>query len=420
MTSAPARACGIDFGTSNSTAGWLRPGMPTLLPLEDGKPTLPSAVFFNADEDSTHYGRDALAEYLEGYEGRLMRALKSLLGSSLIDGHTEVLGRALSFRELLASFIGELKRRAETAAGRSFDQAVFGRPVHFVDEDAAADRKAQDTLEDIARRVGFREVSFQFEPIGAALHYEASLTREELVLIADIGGGTADFSLVRLSPERARLAERDDDLLGNAGVHIGGTDFDRALSLDCVMPLLGYRGRMKNGAAIPSSIYFQLATWHTINSAYTRQTWADLQNIYRDAEAREELDRLSRLINNREGHWLALQVEQAKIDLSAAPSATLELDRLQAGFTHAIDSAAFTAATTSLVDRVAETVAGLLAQAGVARERVDTLYFTGGASGVSQLRARIAAELPQARSVEGDLYGSIGAGLAVEAARRYG
>lgn len=420
MTSAPARACGIDFGTSNSTAGWLRPGLPTLLPLEDGKPTLPSAVFFNADEDSTHYGRDALAEYLEGYEGRLMRALKSLLGSSLIDGHTEVLGRALSFRELLASFIGELKRRAETAAGRGFDQAVFGRPVHFVDEDAAADRKAQDTLEDIARRVGFREVSFQFEPIGAALHYEASLTREELVLIADIGGGTADFSLVRLSPERARLAERDDDLLGNAGVHIGGTDFDRALSLDCVMPLLGYRGRMKNGAAIPSSIYFQLATWHTINSAYTRQTWADLQNIYRDAEAREELDRLSRLINNREGHWLALQVEQAKIDLSAAPSATLELGRLQAGFTHAIDAAAFTAAATSLVDRVAETVAALLAQAGVARDRVDTLYFTGGASGVAQLRARIAAELPQARSVEGDLYGSIGAGLAVEAARRYG
>lgn len=420
MTSAPARACGIDFGTSNSTAGWLRPGLPTLLPLEDGKPTLPSAVFFNADEDSTHYGRDALAEYLEGYEGRLMRALKSLLGSSLIDGHTEVLGRALSFRELLASFIGELKRRAETAAGRGFDQAVFGRPVHFVDEDAAADRKAQDTLEDIARHVGFREVSFQFEPIGAALHYEASLTREELVLIADIGGGTADFSLVRLSPERARLAERDDDLLGNAGVHIGGTDFDRALSLDCVMPLLGYRGRMKNGAAIPSSIYFQLATWHTINSAYTRQTWADLQNIYRDAEAREELDRLSRLINNREGHWLALQVEQAKIDLSTAPSATLELGRLQPGFTHAIDAAAFTAATTSLVDRVAETVAALLAQAGVARDRVDTLYFTGGASGVAQLRARIAAELPQARSVEGDLYGSIGAGLAVEAARRYG
>ena len=192
----PARACGIDFGTSNSTVGWLRPGAPTLLPLEDGKATLPSAVFFNADEDSTCFGRAALAEYLEGYEGRLMRALKSLLGSSLIDGQTEVHGRALRFQDLLASFIGELKARAEARSGRVFEQAVFGRPVHFVDGDAAADRKAQETLEAIARQVGFRDVSFQFEPIGAALHYERSLAAEELVLIADIGGSVAEFLLI--------------------------------------------------------------------------------------------------------------------------------------------------------------------------------------------------------------------------------
>ncbi|HPE04489.1 MAG TPA: Hsp70 family protein, partial [Thauera sp.] len=287
----PPRACGIDFGTSNSTVGWLRPDAPVLVPLEDGRATLPSAVFFNADEDSIHYGRAALAEYLEGYEGRLMRALKSLLGTSLIDGQTEVNGRALGFRELLASFIGELKARAERATGRAFDHAVFGRPVHFVDEDEAADRKAQDTLEAIARQVGFREVGFQFEPIGAALHYERTLSREELVLIADIGGGTADFSIVRLSPQRARAVERREDLLGNAGIHIGGTDFDRVLSLDCVMPVLGYRSRLRNGATMPASVYFQLAAWHTINFAYTRQAWADLQQVYRDALARTELDR---------------------------------------------------------------------------------------------------------------------------------
>ena len=420
MSSAPARACGIDFGTSNSTVGWLRPGAPTLLTLEAGKPTLPSAVFFNADEESTHFGRDALAEYLEGYEGRLMRALKSLLGSSLMDGSTEVGGRALPFKDLLASFIGELKTRAEAQAGRSFDQAVFGRPVHFVDDNETADRRAQDTLEAIARQVGFKDVSFQFEPIGAALHYEAGLDREELVLIADIGGGTADFSLVRLSPERARRVDRREDLLGNAGLHVGGTDFDRALSLEAVMPLLGYRGLMKSGAEIPSNLFFQLATWHTINFAYTRQAFADFQHIYRDAAARRELDRLARLIGQREGHWLALQVEQAKIDLSTADTTLLHLDRLEAGLAHGISREDFAQATRSLVERVAATVGGLLDQAGVAREQVDTLYFTGGASGVPQLRARIAAELPQARSVEGDLFGSIGAGLAVEAARRYG
>ncbi|MDT3672731.1 MAG: Hsp70 family protein [Aromatoleum sp.] len=420
MLISPARACGVDFGTSNSTVGWLRPAAPTLLALEDGKPTLPSAVFFNADEETTCYGRAALAEYLEGYEGRLMRSLKSLLGSSLIDGQTEVHGRALPFRDLLASFLGELKRRAESEAGQRFDEAVLGRPVHFVDGDEAADRKAQDTLEAVARQIGFRDVSFQFEPIGAALHYETSLAREELVLVADIGGGTADFSLVRLSPERAGRDERREDLLGNAGVHIGGTDFDRALSLECVMPLLGYRSRMKNGAEVPSSLFFQLATWHTINFAYTRQAWSDLQHVYRGATARVELDRLSRLISRREGHWLALQVEQAKIDLSQAPVASLQLDRLEAGLRHEIGREAFADATATLVARVAAAVGELLAEAGVTRERVDTIYFTGGASGVPQLRARIAAELPAARAVEGDLYGSIGAGLAVEAARRYG
>lgn len=420
MSAAPARACGIDFGTSNSTVGWLRPGGEALLILEDGRPTLPSAVFFNADEESTHFGRDALAEYLEGYEGRLMRALKSLLGSKLMEGSTEVGGRALRFTDLLASFIGELKRRAESAAGRGFEQAVFGRPVYFVDGDETADQRAQDTLEAIARQVGFREVSFQFEPIGAARHYELTLSHEELVLIADIGGGTADFSLVRLSPERARSAERRDDLLGNAGVHIGGTDFDRALSLEAVMPLLGYRGRMKNGAEVPSALFFQLATWHTINFAYTRQAFADFQHIYRDATCRRELDRLGRLIGQREGHWLALQVEEAKIALSTAPFTQLDLDRLEAGLAPTIDCGQFVRATATLVDRVAATVAALLDHAGVARDRVDTLYFTGGASGVPQLRARIAAEVPAARCVEGDLFGSIGAGLALEAARRYG
>ncbi|HEX5363048.1 MAG TPA: Hsp70 family protein, partial [Gallionella sp.] len=101
----PARACGIDFGTSNSTAGWLRPGQSPLLALEDGKITLPSVIFFNADEDTVSVGRAALNEYMEGYEGRLMRALKSLLGSSLMEGQTEVQGRPLPYKALLAQFI---------------------------------------------------------------------------------------------------------------------------------------------------------------------------------------------------------------------------------------------------------------------------------------------------------------------------
>ena len=248
-----ASACGVDFGTSNSTLGWQRPGAPALLVLEDGKPTLPSVVFFNAEEERASFGRAGLAEYLAGYEGRLMRSLKSLLGTSLIDGQTEVGGRALPFRMLLAQFIGEIKRRAELAAGREFTSAVFGRPVFFIDDSTEADKLAEDTLAQVAHAVGFKDVSFQYEPIAAAFDYESQIRSEELVLIADIGGGTSDFSLVRLAPERAGKAERRDDILATGGVHIGGTDFDKYLSLSSVMPLLGYQTLMNNDSAIPSS-----------------------------------------------------------------------------------------------------------------------------------------------------------------------
>lgn len=415
-----ARACGIDFGTSNSTVGWQRFGQPGLLSLEDGKPTLPSVVFFNAEEHTVSFGRAGLREYLEGYEGRLMRSLKSLLGSSLIDGRTDVQGHVVRFSELLTQFIATLKTRAEAQSGCEFAEVVMGRPVFFVDDNAEADRLAERTLADIAHAVGFKEVSFQYEPIAAAFHYETSLAREELVLVADIGGGTSDFSIIRLSPQRALAAERSSDVLANSGIHIGGTDFDKQLNLAAVMPLLGHRGRLKNGREIPASIYFNLATWHTINFAYTRQVWAEQQRLLLEALDPEGINRLLALIEARAGHWLAHQVEEAKIALSAGDSALLCLDRFALGEQKILSRIEFDLATAQLVENVERAVTQLLATAGLAASGIDTIFFTGGSSGIPSLRQRIAARLPQARVVEGDLFGSIGSGLAVDAARRYG
>ncbi|KQQ32395.1 heat-shock protein [Duganella sp. Leaf126] len=415
-----ANACGVDFGTSNSTVGLIRPGHPVMLGLEDGKTTLPSVVFFNADEEEVKFGRAALADYLAGYEGRLMRSLKSLLGTSLIDGQTEVGGRALPFRMLLAQFIGEVKQRAERAAGRQFSAAVFGRPVHFIDDSAANDQLAEDTLAEIARSVGFTEIAFQFEPIAAAFDYESQIDREELVLIADIGGGTSDFSLVRLSPDRARKAERRDDILANGGVHIGGTDFDKYLSLAAVMPLLGYGSKLRNGSEVPSSYFFNLATWHTINQAYTKKMWTQLADLLRDSAEQEKLGRLQRLIDDRAGHWLAMKSEEGKIALSGAEQHLLELDRLSPPVTLSLDRARFDDAIGHLVGSVETTVLALLRDAGVTPGQVDTVFFTGGSSGVRMLRERIAALVPAARKVEGDLFGSIGAGLALDAVRKFG
>lgn len=413
-------ACGVDFGTSNSTVGFHRPGQPALLALEDGKLTLPSVVFFNAEDNAVSFGRAALADYLAGYEGRLMRSLKSLLGTSLIDSQTEVLGRALSFRDLLGQFLRELKSRGEQAAGRDFTQAVFGRPVHFVDDDAKADQLAEDTLREIGHSAGFRDIAFQYEPIAAAFDYESSLSREELVLIVDIGGGTSDFSLVRLSPQRASASDRRDDILATAGVHVGGTDFDKYLNLSCAMPLLGLGTLMNNGNEVPSSYYFNLATWHTINFAYTQKVWRELQDVHRDARERDKMARLLKLIEQRDGHWLALKMEEGKIALSGADRTSLHLDRLASDLNLVVHRASFDAAIGHLVDSIGSTLGGLLRDAGVSADKIDTVFFTGGSSGVHLLRQNVSALLPNATRVEGDLFGSIGAGLALDAVRKFG
>ncbi len=414
------QSCGLDFGTSNSTVGWSRPGQPALLPLEDGKLTLPSVIFFHAEDLHATYGRAALADYLSGYEGRLMRSLKSLLGTSLIDEYTELGGQALPFRKLLEQFIAELKRRAEQSAGQTFSRAVLGRPVFFVDDNPAADQLAEQTLRDIAHAVGFKDVAFQFEPIAAAFDYESQISSEELVLVADIGGGTSDFSLVRLSPERAQKTDRRDDILANGGVHIGGTDFDKYLSLSSVMPMLGMGSPLISGRQMPSTQYFNLATWHTINFAYTRKSWTEIQDMHRQAFEKDKLARLMNLVQQRSGHWLALQVEAAKIALSESDSTTIELGRLEPGQSFSLDRAGFDLSIAHLVSNVESTVHKLLRDAGVGASSIDTVFFTGGSSSVPLLRERISALLPDSKRVEGDLFGSIGAGLALDAKRKFG
>lgn len=418
--STPARACGIDFGTSNSTVGWLRPDTAPLIALEDGKITLPSVLFFNFEERRPVYGRLALHEYLEGYEGRLMRSLKSLLGSKLLKSETTVLGSAMPFKELLGLFIGQLKQRAEAAAGRAFEEVVLGRPVFFVDDDPVADQEAQDTLVAVAHKLGFKEVSFQYEPIAAAFDYESGIDREELVLIVDIGGGTSDFSLVRLSPERRALAERQDDILATGGVHVGGTDFDKQLSLQGVMPLFGYGSRMKSDAPMPTSVHLNLATWHTINAVYAQQSQRALQSMRYDIVDPTGIDRLFKLIEQRAGHWLAMQVEDSKIALTDSGARPIELQRIEAGLVAELTRELFEAAIEPLLQRIRASVGQLLGDAGVRVEQVDTVFFTGGSSGIPALRQSVAALLPNARHVEGNNFGSIGSGLAIEAHKRYG
>lgn len=259
--------CGLDFGTSNSTIARLDSGgVPHLLKLEAGRETIPSVIFFGFEDDSLHFGRQAVAEYVTGADGRLMRSLKSVLGTSLIGDTTRVKAKSYGFLEILGIFIGELKRRAEAELFAPVDSVVCGRPVHFVDDDPVADAAAQEQLAGAVRAQGFRHVDFQFEPIAAALDYERQVSAERLALIVDLGGGTSDFSVVRVSPQRARSVDRGGDILSTAGVHVGGTDFDRLLSMAKVMPELGLGTVTRDGKRhLPVAPYYDLSTWHRIN-----------------------------------------------------------------------------------------------------------------------------------------------------------
>src|SRR6202000_1657012 len=185
------------------------------------------------------------------------------------------------------------KRRAEQAIGHELRQVVHGRPVHFVDDKPAGDAKAEAAVRGLAETAGFTALPFQFEPIAAALDYERHIDSEEIALIADIGGGTSDFSIVRLSPERHRHTERKDDILANDGVRIGGTDFDRYLSLGVVMPLLGYRSAMKRaGLDVPTGYFHDLATWANINRMYEQKVMSEVRQVRQEVRQPELLDRL--------------------------------------------------------------------------------------------------------------------------------
>jgi hypothetical chaperone protein len=413
-------ACGLDFGTSNTTLGISDGGVPTLVALEGDQVTIPSAVFFTPKSE-IRIGRAAIEAYVEGLPGRLMRGLKSVLGSSLVNEQTQVGRLRLRFRDVIARYVAAVKLRAEAQTGRELLAVVHGRPVHFVDGDSEADRSAEDTLRDIAHAAGFRHVSFQFEPIAAALDYERQIGSEEIALIADIGGGTSDFSIVRLGPERHRLDERSGDVLANAGVRIGGTDFDRLLSLGMVMPLLGYRSAMKRpGLDVPSNYFHELATWSSINRLYNRRTHRELQEVRRDAAHPELIDRLLHVVETERGHSLAMEVEDAKISLSAEPMAEVDLGWIEPELDVLLERQELAAYTRELAQGIAGQISLCVRDAGLSADRIDALFLTGGSTQIPHVRAAVTAAAPRAKVVEGDTFGSVGTGLTLEAARRYG
>jgi hypothetical chaperone protein len=390
--------------------------------LEDGQTSMPTAVFVSADDHHTRqYGRAAIAAYVDGLDGRLMRSIKSILGSDLMDEATEVAaGISVRYVDVVVAYLRHLRQVAERESGRRFERVVLGRPVFFDDDDPARDARAQETLALAARAAGFREVAFQYEPIAAAFDFESRIDREYVVLVADIGGGTSDFSVVRVGPQRRDRGDRRDDILANHGVHIAGTDFDRAVNLATIQPVLGHGTMGPRGRPVPSRIYFDLATWHLINTTYTPLRFAELKQMrpmYHDARAHA---RLLSVLARRLGHDLAARAENAKISVSMHGATTIDLADVEAGLARELDGRQQAEILATDIERIVGGAAEAVRAAGLGQAGVDAVYFTGGSTGLEALNARIAAPFARAERVHGDRYASVVSGLAIYAQRLFG
>ncbi|MEY2843445.1 MAG: hypothetical protein RI920_1482 [Pseudomonadota bacterium] len=436
--------CAIDFGTSNSAIAIAQAAGPDgamhLVPLEGGHLTMPTAVFYATDRDDLPaaarpgptvqdflprcVGRAAIQAYIDGHEGRLMRSMKSILGTALVDQTTEVGGgHGVKFIDVITSYLRYLRDTAQARSNAELTQVVMGRPVFFVDDDPVRDAAAQAQLEAAARAVGFVDVHFQFEPIAAAFDHEAHIDHEETVLVADIGGGTSDFSVVRVGPERAKHIDRRQDILASGGVHIAGTDFDRHLNLQAIMPALGHGAfgpRPMDGSAprpVPSRVYFDLSTWHQINTVYGPQRMAELRAMADFYGNPVHHQRLMKVLRERYGHALLGQAEAAKIAVADGADTTIALQLIEAGLQQPVVHADAARAWHDDLGRIVQGALDTARSAGLKPEQIDALYFTGGSTGLRVLTDALQAAFPGARVVRGDRLASVATGLGLHAAR---
>lgn len=413
---------GIDFGTSNSAAalvdaqGQLHP-----ITLEGTRSSMPTALYFSNEDGQLSFGTAAMQQYLTDVQdgvgaGRLMRAIKSLLGSTLINEQTAVNGRSLSFFEIVVLFFRELKRRAETQLGYGISAAMLGRPVHFVDDNPERDALAQATLQRAAHAAGFTQVAFELEPIAAAFDFERRITADTQVLVADIGGGTSDFTMIQLHAGSPRAHNRSQDILATRGIHLGGTDFDRLLDLACVMPLLGYGQRTPSGRELPNRIFYELATWHLVYHTSSRKSLAEARELWHNYTDQAQHQRLMHVLTERLGHQLLAMVEQAKIACSENHNRSpINLDELNLNGTLAevraeLDPTSVQQVLIKPLSAITDCARECVAASGL--QQPDVIYLTGGSSALSPLVDQLTAVFPHAHMVHGDRFGGVANGLA--------
>ncbi|HCX68856.1 Hsp70 family protein [Parvibaculum sp.] len=433
---------GLDFGTTNSALA-LAPadGPSRLVPVRHAAETLPtfrSILYFDDEERDTNgrphafAGPAAMDAYLErGAEGRLIQSVKSYLAnpnftSTTIFNSRFTLENLIGF--VVARLIDATAQAGELTERMASGPVVVGRPARFVRNslgtpDSEHDELAVSRLREALHGIRIPDVHFEFEPVAAAHAYEASLDRDELVLIGDFGGGTSDFCLLHVGPGLRTLKERGETIVGVSGVGLAGDAFDARLIEHCVAPRLGKGTNYKSGTKllpVPSWPYDTMRRWHELSLINTRKTRRMLEEIARTAEAADEVEALLALIEEERGFALYRAVEAAKLGLSGADETRLRFTLGPVEIDAKVTRADFEQWIAPELAEISACVDKLLEETGTAPEKVDRVFLTGGSSFIPAVRNLFAARFGVEKLAGGGELTSVATGLALSARQRFG
>jgi hypothetical chaperone protein len=442
-TQNPLDAVGFDFGTTNSSValidgdaqvqlasfpslGGETQSFRSVLYLEQAK----TAAGAGAGPKRTHAftGPAAIERYLQAEEkGRLIQSLKSHLSSRTLTG-TEVFGRRYKLEDLISRILTDLRKHASHQFDKPIRYAIVGRPVRFVGAETTEDDDfAVTRLREAFMLAGFEHVDFELEPVAAACAYESTLDHDELILIGDFGGGTSDFSLLRVGPEVRRRGRTPNDLLGNSGVGLAGDAFDARIVRKLVSPALGSnseaRSLNKLLPAVPAWIYANLERWHYLSFLRTNNVREILKSARIRALEPEKIQALITLIDEDLGYQLHQAVQQVKFELSRSSTAEFRFREGLASHPSMdlripVTRAEFEKWIASDLEAIETSIDSLLKTSGIHPRAVDRVFLTGGSSFVPAVRRIFETRFGHHRIRAGNEFTSVAHGLALRAAER--
>jgi hypothetical chaperone protein len=366
-------------------------------------------------------GPAAIERYLESDEkGRLIQSLKSHLSSHTLTG-TEIFGRRHKLEEVISRLVADLRKGAERQFGRSIEKAVVGRPVRFVGSDSDADDDfALVRIREAFALAGIEQVEFEMEPVAAAYSYESTLDHDELILIGDFGGGTSDFSLLRVGPGVRARGRSAADLVGNSGIGLAGDAFDARIVRKLVSPALGSdsqaRSMNKLLTAVPAWIYANLERWHYLSFLRTN----NVREILKSARARalepEKIEALIAIVDEDLGYQLHQAVQQVKFELSQSEVAEFRFREAGLDLRIPVRRAEFESWIEEELGSIERCMDSLMQSSGVDARAVDRVFLTGGTSFVPAVRRIFADRFGADRIRSGNEFTSVARGLALRAA----